>query len=683
MFDKTKDSLIYKYDNEVVNIEAWGKNGLRIRVTKNPEFTKHDWALLQKEEITPTINIDYKDYSASKVLGLDGVKDESCASISNGKITAVISATGSISFLNSDGKLLLKERWGRKVDEPSLSLERSGREFKSISGSNFKLSARFEPTDGEKLYGMGQYQMKYLDLKGCTLELAHRNSQASVPFVVSSEGYGFLWNNPAIGRCTFGKNETEWVAESTKQLDYWICAGDTPAEILDTYTSAVGKAPMMPDYAMGFWQCKLRYRSQEELLNVARKHKELGLPLDVIVADFFHWTQQGEWKFDPKYWPDVAGMCEELESMGIKLMVSIWPTVDHRSENFDEMMAKGLLVRTERGVRITMQMFGQQVFMDPTNPDTREFLWGKAKQNYWDNGVNIFWLDEAEPEYSVYDYDNYRYYLGSNEEVGNIYPVAYAKTFYDGMKAEGMENPLNLLRCAWAGSQKYGALVWSGDIDSTWDAFQRQVRAGLSMGMAGIAWWTADIGGFHGGNIETPEFKELLVRWFQYGCFNAVFRLHGFRSPIDWPEDSDLLGGTGTFGTGAANEVWSFGDEVYEILKKYLFVRERIKPYVVEIMEEAHETGAPAMRTLFFEFPNDENAWNIEDQYMFGQDLLVAPILNPQTFEREVYLPAGATWKNVWTGAEYEGGQYIKVEAPIDQIPLFTKNGRELNILEK
>jgi alpha-D-xyloside xylohydrolase len=540
---------------------------------------------------------------------------------------------------------------------------------------------RFKAKDGEKIFGMGQYQQKYMDMKGCTLELAHRNSQASVPFYISNQGYGFLWNNPAIGKATFGKNITEWFSESTKQADYWITAGDTPAEIETAYTGVVGRAPMMPEYGMGFWQCKLRYRSQEELLTVARKHKALGLPMDVIVADFFHWTQQGEYKFDPEYWPDVPGMCKELKEMGIELMVSIWPTVDYRSENFQEMMEKGYLVRTERGVRVTMQCFGQEVFMDPTNPGTREFVWGKAKQNYWDHGVRLFWLDEAEPEYTVYDYDNYRYYIGSNTEVGNIYPVMYAKTFFDGMQKAGMENPMNLLRCAWAGSAKYGTLVWSGDIDSTFECLQRQVRAGLSMAIAGIPWWTTDIGGFHGADIKDPQFHKLLIRWFEYGCFCPVFRLHGNRNPA-YGYDGDFISGIGAFGSGADNEVWSYGEENFEIMKKYLFLRERLRPYTREAMELTHKNGTPIMRPLFYDFPEDETAWDVDDSYLFGADLLVAPVIEEDTYERSVYLPKGAQWTNAWSGETFEGGQKITVQAPLEQIPLFLKNGAELPIVE-
>ncbi len=683
MFTEKNGKLFYTYDNETVCVEAWGRSALRVRITHNACLNDNDWALTEPvEAAAPRIEV-HNDENASGggFANMFAGRNDSYAAITNGGITAAFDPQGVLTFTNAAGKVLLKENWRRLKDSPSMSLNYAGREFKSVHGDNWRVVLRFLPNDKEKIFGMGQYQQKYLDQKGCMLELSHRNSQASVPFYISSEGYGFLWNNPAIGKVFFGKNGTEWTADSTKQADYWIVAGDDPKELEETYTAVTGRAPMMPDYGIGFWQCKLRYRTQEELMSVARRHKELGLPMDVIVADFFHWTQQGEYKFDPKCWPDVEGMCRELDGMGIKLMVSVWPTVDYRSENFQEMMEKGYLVRTERGVRVTMQCFGQEVFMDPTNPGTREFVWNKCKENYYDKGVRLFWLDEAEPEYSVYDYDNYRYYLGTDLEVGNTYPLYYAKAFYDGMKAAGMETPLNLLRCAWVGSAKYGALVWSGDIDSTFECFQRQVRAGLSMAVAGVPWWTTDIGGFHGADIHDPKFHELLLRWFAYGCFSPVFRLHGNRMPMSG-YSGDTHSGVGTFGTGAENEVWSYGEDCLQVMKKYLFLRERLRPYIRKQMELTHEKGIPVMRPLFFDFKDDKAAWDVDDQYMFGPDLMVAPVLEAGAASRKVYLPAGASWTDAWTGKTFQGGAVIDADAPIDIIPLFLKDGAKLPVVE-
>ncbi len=661
-FTKDKNRLIFSFDSEMLWIEPWGKNSLRIRGTKGPEMPLNDWALLPQQDCDATIEIN----------------EDGSAAIKNGKIRAEVSRLGLISFFNDKDELLLKEYVRNREDttaEHCSSLMVDGRDYRAIPGGDYNLTMRFESIgEAERLYGMGQYQFRNYNLKGMDLELAHRNSQASIPFVYSSLGYGLLWHNPAIGRAVFGMNVTSFEAVSTKLLDYWITAGDSPAQIISAYAGATGTVPMMPDYAMGFWQCKLRYQTQEELLEVARGYHKRGVPVSVIVVDFFHWPYQGDWRFDPTYWPDPDAMIAELKEMGMELMVSIWPQVDYQSENFAEMRQNGYLIRTDRGIRISMDYMGNTLHYDATHPEARKYVWGKAKKNYYDKGVKIFWLDEAEPEYNSYDFDNYRYHLGPNVQIGNIYPALFAKTFFDGMKAQGQENIVNLLRCAWAGSQRYGALVWSGDIQSNFATLRNQYVAGLHMGIAGIPWWTTDIGGFLNGHTDKPEFHELLVRWFQYGTFCPVMRLHGKRQPIQ-PQ----VGTTGgaLCHSGAPNEIWSFGADNEKILTDYIMLRERMRPYITDLMKQAHENGNPVMRTLFYEFPNDCNAWNDHEEYMFGADVLVAPIMHETRRERDVYLPAGASWTNAWTGEQFDGGQTIKVAAPLEQIPLFFRDDKK------
>ena len=440
---------------------------------------------------------------------------------------------------------------------------------------------------------------------------------------------------------------------------------------------------MMPECGLGFWQCKLRYMTQDELLEVAREYKRRNLPIDVIVVDFFHWPKQGDWRFDERFWPDPKAMIDELKSMGIELMVSIWPTVDKQSENFAEMDRKGYLIQTERGLHTSMSFMSETLFYDATNPGARQFLWETAKRNYYDAGVRIFWLDEAEPEYTVYDFDNYRYYKGTNLQVGNIYPVMHAKTFFDGMTEAGQEQVVNLLRCAWAGSQKYGALVWSGDIESSFRSMRDQLCIGLNMGLAGIPWWTTDIGGFYGGNIHDEHFRECLIRWFQWGAFCPVFRLHGDRDPhTGLPETmpEGVLPGESILPSGAANEVWSYGEEVYSILVRYMELREKLRPVVREAMWQAHKNGSPVMRTLFYEFPDDPQSWEVEDEYLFGEHLLVAPVLEEGQRVRRVYLPAGEIWENLHTGERLEGGAWYDVDAPLEVIPVFIRNPEQYHL---
>ncbi len=649
---KSGNKLIAQGNSETIWIEPFGGNCLRFRSTKNKEIIEEDWTLLPQSEIHISIEI----------------KPEK-ATIKNGKITAEILADGTVRYLiTNNGKALLEELWiDRRVNNADLL---KARDYKAISSDLSRISLYFKAYEDEHFYGMGQYANGHFDLKGCVLELAQKNTQISIPFLISNRNYGFIWNNPAIGRAELAKNHTMWYAEATRQIDYLILYGETPEQILKKYTNLTGKTPMLPEWAAGFWQCKLRYRTQEELLNVAREYKKRNLPLSVIVIDFFHWPMQGEWKFDPKYWPDPQTMVDELNEMEVKLMVSIWPTVGVNCENYLEMSQRGLLVRTERGVPIFQTFRGSTTYFDATNPEARKFVWEKVKENYYKYGIKMFWLDEAEPEMRPYDFDNVRYYLGNGLEVSNIYPFMYAKAFYDGMKSINENEIVNLARCAWLGSQRFGVVIWSGDIPSTFESLRNQVKAGLNISLCGIPWWTTDIGGFLGGNPNNPTFRELIIRWFQFGVFCPIFRLHGRRLPNTGGYDF----------TGGPNEVWSFGEKAYEIIKNLLLLRKRIKPYILEQMEKAHNDGTPVMRPLFFDFPNDEITYSIGDEYMFGPDILVAPVVYKGERARKVYLPEGAKWTDVNNDKTYAGGQWVECKAPLNAIPVFLKDDTKIPI---
>lgn len=661
-FEEQNGKLIFRENGETVLVEAWGADGLRVRSCMLGEIRDTNAALLEPE----------KTEAAIEVADME-------ASISNGKIKARLEVQPwgkklRITFLNQKGEVLLQEI----TNGGALTL--NARQYKSLPGGNYRLKASFDSNPEEKIYGMGQYQQERMNLKGCNLELAHRNSQASIPFYISSLGYGFLWNNAAIGEVHFGLNTTEWIAEATAQMDYWITAGDTPAEIEEHYADATGKSPMMPEYGLGFWQCKLRYFNQQQVIDIAGEYHKRGIPVDVFVIDYYHWPRCGDYRFDEEYFPNPKEMVDQLHEMGMETMVSIWPQIDWRSENYEEMKQQGLLVKSDRGVDVQMVFHGNNVFLDPTNPRTRKYVWDKIKKNYGDLGIKTFWLDEAEPEYTGYDFECYRYHEGPVSEVGNMYPREYSRMFYEGQKENGQDDIVNLVRCAWAGSQRYGALVWSGDIFSSYEDFRKQICAGLHMGLCGIPWWTTDIGGFHGGNINDPDFQELLVRWFQFGTFLPVMRLHGSRLPHE-----QIINKAGEVRevTGADNEIWSYGEENYQIMKKFIGIREMMRDYTRELMKEAHEKGTPVMRTMFYEFPQDEACWEISDEYFFGGDILVAPVVQPKAESRTVYLPKGAKWVHAGTGKEYEGGQTVEVEAKIDTLPVFLKDGGQSYLIGK
>jgi alpha-D-xyloside xylohydrolase len=653
-FERQDHMLVWRGNHETVSIEPWGQDSLRVRATMEAEI----------RDDLPGVLLPPPPLNAQVAIGAEQ------AVIRNGNIAAEVSSAGRIRFLNAEtGAALLTERGDTAPWRPP------ARYFRPASGDLYSLETYFDAYDDERFYGLGQHQHGKLNQKGCVVDLIQYNTEVSVPFVLSNRGYGFLWHNPAVGRVELGYTHTRWVADATWQMDYWITVGDSPAEILGHYADATGHAPLFPEWAAGFWQCKLRYRTQEELLEVAREYKRRGLPLSVIVSDYFNWTMMGEWRFDPGAWPDPTAMVEELEAMGVKLMVSIWPTVNANSENFAEMQQRGLLVRTKRGVPAHMPFHdnwpGGRIYVhyyDATNPEARDYIWEKIREGYYQHGIKVWWLDACEPEMKPMQPEHVLYHLGDGAAVANIYPLLHEKAFYEGMRAEGEEEIVTLCRSAWAGSQRYGAAVWSGDIPSTFEALRAQVPAGLNMGLSGIPWWNTDIGGFHAGDPDSPYFRELIVRWFQYGLFFALFRLHGVRK-----------GSTGP-GSGGPNEIWSFGEEAYAIIKDLLFLRERLRPYIMAQMNLAHEKGIPPMRPLFFDFPEDGDCIDVEDQFMYGPDLLVAPVLYEGARSREVYLPAGTSWRDAWTDEVLEGGRWITADAPLDRIPLYLRGDAQLPI---
>jgi alpha-D-xyloside xylohydrolase len=484
------------------------------------------------------------------------------------------------------------------------------------------------------------------------------------------------------------------VANAAAQLDYLVIApptdtADTDADtrsgelasifarIMSAYAELTGHAPEFPAWAGGFWQSKLRYETQDEVLEVAREYKRRELPISVIVIDFFHWTKQGDWSFDPERWPDPAAMIRELHDMGIRVMVSVWPTLNPASENATAMQEQGLLVESDYGNNLFMRFIDTYQtdpvdlqYYDPSNPRARDYIWEQCKANYADLGVDLFWLDACEGPPSTAGHDRMRLHAGSAREIGNAYPVLNARAFYEGMVGDGGEPVLNLSRSAWAGSQRYAAAVWSGDIHSDWNTFRSQIPAGLNIGLSGIPWWTTDIGGFEQGNINDPDFRELVVRWFEFAVFCPLFRLHGNRQPRPYSHRF----------SGAPNEVWSFGDEAYAQIQELMFLRERLRPYLMEQMAEASRSGVPPMRPLFFHDPEDQEAYSIDDQFYFGPDLVVAPVTIPGARSRSVYVPRQGSWREGWTSEPVEAGSWVECDAPLGRIPVLVRDGAQVKL---
>jgi alpha-D-xyloside xylohydrolase len=650
---------------ETLRVEAWGPDSVRVRSRLGGGILDGlPGALLEDAPAPCTAKVEVTATTARLVNGRVTIELVSGEGLDHKQAMLRFTSTAT-------GEELLAE-------QPIHFWWPGPRLFSPVGNGYHRLEQMFRAYDGERLYGLGQHGHGMLDQKGAVLDLAQRNGEVTIPFLLSSRGYGLLWNSPAIGRVELAANGTRWVADSARQIDYWFTAG-APAEVLSRYADATGHAPELPEWASGYWQSKLRYRNQDELMAVAREFVERGLPLSVIVSDYFHWTHLGDWKFDPAEWPDPAAMTAELAELGVKLMVSVWPSVSPVSENFPVLRDAGLLIESEYGplAQATWPDKGiaapvDVAFYDATNPAAREFVWGKVRDNYLrPYGIDVWWLDACEPELRPGFQQNLRYHAGPGLEVGNMYPRENARTFFEGMAAEGLPPTVALVRSAWAGSQRYGAALWSGDIPATFASLRTQIRSGLNVALSGIPWWTTDIGGFHGGDPADPEYQELIVRWFQYGALCPLFRLHGNREPV-MPFGLDQ--------TGGPNEPWSYGEEAYGHIKAALLLRERLRPYVMTLMRAAAVEGMPPMRPLLVDFPADAEAWSVADEYMFGPDLLVAPVADYGARERDVYLPGDGTWTEAWTGATYSGSAVVRAQAPLGRIPLFLRGGASLPI---
>lgn len=662
IFHNLGDAIELRYRHEHLRVEAWGRDSVRVRSSVHSIPATDQGALDAKPEPS----------------GARAVVSGQRATLVNGALTVELELPDEpnpqpiLRFTRtSDGSELLAEQREHFWAD-------GARVMRGNRAGSYEIHQGFAAYPDEKLYGLGQRTHGRLNLKGLSLDLVQRNAEVSIPFVLSDRGYGLLWNSPAVGRVDFAENETRWTAGQAAGIDYWITAPGSPAAILSRYADATGHVPELPEFASGFWQSKLRYRTQDELLAVAREHTARGLPLSVIVCDYFHWSRMGDYRFDETEWPDPAAMVAELNGLGIELMVSIWPTVSPLSENYEDYRDRGLLIATDQGVEMHQSIKDKGMesplpvsFYDATNPETRDYVWGLVERNYLSYGIKVWWLDASEPELNPATPGNLSFWSGPGAQVAGAYPRDNARLYSEGMAKAGHEPTVLLSRSAWAGAQKYGTAVWSGDIPATWESLRAQIRAGQNIAISGIPWWTTDIGGFHGGDAADPAYQELMIRWFQFGVFCPLFRLHGDREPRT---------PTGYTQTGGPNEVWSFGELAYGIIAEQLRLRERLRPYIHQQMSVAATTGVPPMRPLFVDFPNDPSAWTVEDQFLFGPDILVAPVTVAGQTERSVYLPAGTEWTNAWTGSSHTGGATVRVDAPIDRIPLFLRAGSDLPI---
>ncbi|HKC13610.1 MAG TPA: glycoside hydrolase family 31 protein [Vicinamibacteria bacterium] len=542
----------------------------------------------------------------------------------------------------------------------------------------YQVGAVFASPDDEHYYGLGQQQEGVLDHRGHTVPCWHDYNATGgpticVPFVVTNYGYGMIWDNPSKTTIEPGFNEqTRWTSEVGNRVSFFVIAGGTSDEIYSGYRLLTGATPMLPRAAYGYIQCKQRYSSQDEVLAVAKGYRERHLPVDVLVVDWFYFTKMGQMDFDPAKWPDPAGMNRQLHELGFETMISVWPRFTKDSRFYDLLSKKGWFPHLADGTPtdgLPYDRAGSDI--DTTDPEAARWYWDTIRDNILSRGFDSLWADETEPDLPP---NGSFFHIGPGTRYFNVYPLFHTAALYDGFRRDIGHRALILSRDAYLGAQRNGTMFWSLDIHPAWDTLKRQIPTGLGFAASGMAYWSNDIGGWQylpaqhrparkplldpsdardnvGGYDDYPE---LYTRWFQYAAFLPIFRAHGSRK---------------------YNEVWSYGKEAEPILVKYLKLRYQLLPYIYSLGYRTYQTGAPYMRALFMDFPDDAKAAGITDEYMFGPAFLVAPVTEQGATRRTVYLPKGADWYNYWTTERVRGGQTIEVAAPIDTLPLFVRAG--------
>ena len=558
--------------------------------------------------------------------------------------------TGAVSFYDLNDKPILQEAEG-------------GREFalspvKEVGGTSVRQSFVLAPD--ERVYGLGQHQSGVWNYRGTTVHLQQRNMEVGLPVLVSSKGYGVFWDNPAVTDVDVGVKEKErivgWTSEVGKAVDYYFMFGPTADGVIQDYRELTGEAPMMGRWLWGFWQCKERYASQKELIDVVTEYRKRGVPIDGVIQDWQYWKLDtwGSHEFDSTRYPDPAAMVKTLHGMNAHVLISVWPKFDLVTQNFKELEHAGAFYSP---MLPSVYPKGQQKWYDPFNRNGRRIYWKQISKRLFKLGIDGWWLDATEPELSGKwgEFRTFRTAAGPGATAFNAYPLMTTTGVYEGQRAETDEKRVCILtRSAYAGQQRNAAITWSGDIRGNWDVFAKQISAGLNFCISGIPYWNTDIGGFFGGKTTDKRYQELFTRWFQFGAFNPMFRVHG---------------------SGVGKELWRWDEPTQKIWETYVRLRYRLLPYIYSVSWQVTSAGGTMMRPVMMDFANDPNALDVGDQYLFGPGVMVSPVTREGATSRSVYLPGQNAWYDFWTGKREAGGRRVEAAAPIQTMPLYVRAG--------
>ena len=532
-----------------------------------------------------------------------------------------------------------------------------------------EITQSFILDEDEYIYGLGQHQNGKMNQRGQRLVLEQNNMEIAIPYFISVKGYGVYWDTYSITTFDDTPMGTSFRSEAGEAIDYYFMYGGDGDGTIAKMRELTGAAKLAPLWTFGFWQCKERYKSSEEVVEVVQKYRDLRVPLDAIVQDWKYWGEE------PNTWnslgfnnPTFAGyekMFSDLKALNAKMMISVWPSVGEVTDIYRDLQAMGALYPMQTSPR-------EAKVYDIWNKDAQDLFWSYMNKNMFQPGMSAWWLDGPEPEFYNTQPSDFNQPTGAGtalRNVRNTYPLFVSKGVYERQRATTEEKRVYILtRSAFAGLQRYGAGSWSGDIRASWDVFKKQIPAGLNFSMCGIPYWNTDIGAWHPyGNVYNtantdPGYQEFYCRWFQFATFNPMMRAHG---------------------TGSPREIYQFGERGYwafDVQEKFLNLRYSLLPYIYSTAWRTTKEGYSFLRHLWLEAPKDSKVLDIDDEFMFGQAFLVAPVLEDgvgenRTVQRQVYLPQGATWFDFWTGESFAGGRTVTKAAPIDIIPVYVKAG--------
>lgn len=611
--------------------------------------------------------------------------------------------TGDVAFETAAGGALLKEKTNGTQFTP----------FNDTGVSSYNVYQAFTLDKEEPIYGLGQHQKGDLSQRNQNYHLEQGNVEDAITFFQSVKGYGVFWDNYSPTEFIDDANGTSFKSQVGDGADYYFMYGGSADGVIANMRELTGKVPMFPLWTYGYWQSKERYKSQAELIEVVKKYRELGVPLDGIIQDWQYWGNNYLWNamdfLNPEF-PDAKKMADDVHALNAHLMISIWASFGPNTKQYRDMDAKGMLYNIKTWPESGSEKWppnedypsGVRVY-DAYNPEARDIYWKYANEGLFAKGIDGWWMDSTEPDHlqiKPSDYDT-KTYLGSFRKVRNAFPLMTVGGMYDHQRETTSDKRVFILtRSAFAGQQRYGANTWSGDTGSSWENLRKQIPAGLNFSLTGIPHWNSDIGGFfasaynqggaYGAGAKNPLYQELYIRWLQFGTFNPMMRSHG---------------------TDVPREIYQFGkkgEPIYDAIEKFINLRYALLPYIYSTSWDVTANQSTFMRALFMDFVNDKKAWDINDEYMFGKSILVAPVVKAQytpetivkvneetgwnkqddkkangksatdfTTEKstKVYLPAGTVWYDFWTNAMIKGGQEITAKTTIDMIPLYIKSG--------